>query len=146
MSLKVYIDRLKNDDTEQISEVVKPDFLDLREEGLAFRSDVVVSGQAYLVKNHLMLDLKIKAKAQIPCSICNETTEIVITIDDFTHTVDLCEVKSAIYDFTEEVRNHILLKIPPFVECQEGNCPHRKNVTKYFKNTSQDTYSPFSEL
>ena len=146
MSLKIYIDRLKNDDTEHIFEEVEPDFLDLQENDLVFKEKITISGQAYLAKNHLILDLKIKTKATMPCSICNEPTDIFLNLNDFTHTVELCEIKSAIYDAAEEIRNHILLKVPPFVECQSGHCPQRKDINKYLKQSSEETYSPFSEL
>ncbi len=143
---KVFIDRLKNDDTEQILETVDPDFLQIQEKELVFVKKILVSGQAYLAKNHLILDLKIKAKAKLPCSICNESVETPIEVDDFSHTVEICEVKSAIYDFSDEIREALLLKIPQFLECHHGHCPHRKDVNNYLKKPSKDTHSPFSEL
>jgi len=143
---KIYITHLKDDDTEQIFEIVESDFLELKEQELSFIEKITVSGQAYLAKNHLVLDLKIKAKALIPCSICNETIEVPLEIDNFTHTVELCEVKSAFYDFSEEIRHNILLKIPHFVECNKGHCPQRNTVNKYLKDTTEDTSTPFSEL
>jgi len=145
-TLKIYIDRLKGTDTEQIFEVVEPQFLNVEEEELAFTEKITVSGQAYLAKNHLILDLKIKALAQIPCSICNEKIEIPIAIDDFTHTEELCEIKSAIFDFSEEIRHAIILKVPHFVECHHGHCPHRKDINPYFKKSPEETYTPFSSL
>ncbi len=143
---KIYIDRLKNDDTEQIHEVVDPNFLQIQEDELQFSQKVTVSGQAYLAKNHLILDFKIKAKAILPCSICNEKVEFLLEINDFSHTVELCEVKSAIYDFSFEIRNALLLKIPQFVECHHGHCPNRKEIHSYLKKISSDTNQPFSDL
>lgn len=142
--LKIYIDRLKDDDTEQIFEILDPESFDLTEEELSFEGKITVSGQVYLAKNHLVLDGKIKATAIMPCCICNQKTEVALHIDDFTHTIEICEVPSAVYDFSEEVRSALLLKIPHFVECNEGNCPQRKEVSKYFKKG--DTHSPFSGL
>jgi len=143
---QIYIDRLKDDDTEIIYEVVQPEFLEIAEKDLSFTSDVTISGKAYLAKNHLILDLKIKLYANLPCSICNEKTEIPIEIEDFTHTQEICEIPSAIYDYTEELRSAILLKIPQFIECNHGHCPSRKEVNKYLKVSDPDTYSPFSDL
>ncbi|NGX27411.1 MAG: hypothetical protein K940chlam6_01347 [Chlamydiae bacterium] len=144
--LKIYIDRLKDDDTEQIFEVLESDFLETNEEELSFTGKVTISGQAYLAKNHLILDLKIKATANMPCSICNEKSIVSIEVDDFTHTVELCEIQSAIYDFADEVKSSLLIKIPQFHECNSGKCPHRKDVTKFLKDSSEENHSPFSEL
>lgn len=143
---QIYIDRLKDDDTESIHEITKTDFLDTQEEELSFSGDAIISGQAYLAKNHLILDLKIKLHAILPCSICNKQTEIPIEIDDFTHTQELCEVPSAIYDYTEDLRAAILLKIPRFIECHHGHCPSRKEINKYLNSSDRGTHSPFSDL
>lgn len=143
---KIYIDRLKNDDTETIHEIVDPDFLQENEKEPIFAQKVTVTGQAYLANHHLILDLKIKAIAQLPCSICNETIEIPIEIDDFTQTVEISEVRSSIYDFASEIRDAVLLKLPQFIECHHGHCPHRKEINKYLKKTSGETHNPFSNL
>lgn len=143
----LYIDRLKNDDIEQILESVEPSSLGLEAENeLSFSGKIVISGQAYLAKNHLILDLKIKANAIMPCSICNEDAETKLSIDDFSQTVEICEIKSSIYNFKEDVRSAILLKVPQFIECSDGQCPNRKDVNKYLNSQSKDTHSPFSEL
>lgn len=143
--LKIYIDRLRDDDTEKIFETIDPEILDLQEKELVFQGKITIAGQAYLAKNHLILEAKIKALAIIPCSICNQPTEVPIEIEDFNHTVEICEVPSSIYDFSEEIRSAILLKVPQFIECNRGNCPRRSEVSKYFKK-EEDTHSPFSEL
>ena len=144
---KIYIDRLKNDDTEAVHEILDPDFLQETEKEQLFIDKVTVSGQAYLANHHLILDLKIKATAILPCSICNEKVEFPIDIEDFTQTVELSEIRSSIYDFAGDVRDSILLKLPQFIECHHGHCPQRKDINKYLKkHTSDDNHSPFSEL
>ena len=110
-----------------------PIFLDISEPECEFTGKVVICGVAYLAKNHLILELKVKATVQMPCSICNEKFEIPIEVEPFTQTVEICEIKSAIYDFTEDIRHAILLKVPQFVECHQGNCPHRKTINKFLK-------------
>lgn len=142
--LKIYIDRLKDDDTEQIFEVLDPEILDLQDEELFFEDKVTVSGQAYLAKNHLILEGKIKALVKIPCSICNESIAIQIDIEDFNHTIEICEVPASIYDYADEIRSAILLKVPQFIECHEGNCPSRKDVSNFFKR--EECFTPFAEL
>lgn len=143
---KIYADRLKKDDVEEIHEVIDNNFIDIEEEELVFIGQTKIAGQAYLTTSHLVLALKVKALAKIPCSICNEKTETPIEINDFSYAVALSEIKSGVYDYSEEIRTAILLKVPPFVECHQGHCPHRKEVNKYFKETEETTYTPFSHL
>ena len=145
-ALKLYIDRLKNDDEESINETVSPEFLNSCEKDLSFHNQVVVSGQAYLANQHLILDLKIHTLASIPCAICNEQTKVLIEVDDFALTVELGEIKSAIYDFSDDIRHAILLKIPPFTECHKGKCPNRKELNKFLNPSSEPIHTPFSEL
>lgn len=142
--LKIYIDRLKDDDTERIFEVVDPQILDLQDEEILCEEKITISGRAYLAKNHLILECKIKALVTIPCSICNQPTPIHIDIEDFIHTIEICEVPSSIYDYSDEIRSAILLKIPQFVECNDGNCPARKDMSNFFKQ--KDSFTPFAEL
>lgn len=142
--LTIYIDRLKDDDTETIFEEIPVSFFQLDEKELTFIDKITISGQAYLAKNHLILNCKIKALAEMPCCICNEKTRIPILINDFSQTVEICEVPSAIYDYCDEIRSAILLKIPHFVECQGGKCPTRTEISPFLK--TDDTHTPFKDL
>lgn len=132
-ALKIFIDRLKGDAVEQIEEELPSDFLEIQEEDLSFAHPIHLKGSAYLASQHLILELTISTSAQIPCIICNEKVEVSIEIRDVHHTIEVASIKSAIYDYSQEVRSSILLKIPTFVECQEGNCPERKTINKYLK-------------
>lgn len=143
---KIYIDRLKDDDTEQIYEVIDNALFDIAEKELQLTGKVTVSGQAYLAKNHLILELKVKAKALLPCSICNKPTEVPLVVEDFNHIQEICEIKSAVWDYTDEVRNAFLLKVPQFTECHDGKCPGRKEITKYLAEDSPPLHTPFSGL
>lgn len=144
--LNIYIDRLKDDETEKIFEVLEAEQLEVQEEELSFTDKTTVSGKAYLANDHLILDLKISAFAQMPCSICNEKESFPIEIKDFKQTIEIAEIPSAVYDYSDEVRSAILLKIPQFFECNQGKCPHRKEVKKFLKEGGPDTHSPFSDL
>ncbi len=146
--LKIYVDRLKSGDTESIDEKVTPDFLEAEKE-LSFPAEVTISGRAYLANDHLILQLKIKTKARLPCSMCNQTLETSLEVPDFYLTVDLTDLPSAIYDYTDEVRSALLLKVPQFTECNEGSCPNRPDINKYFKSpskTDDGNHYPFSTL
>jgi uncharacterized metal-binding protein YceD (DUF177 family) len=144
--LKVFTDRLKDEEVQAISETIPSSLLQAEENELHFDDSVSINGKAYLASDHLVIDLKISATAKMPCIVCNEEAPFSMQIQDFTHTVALEEIPSAVYDYTEEVRSAILLKIPQFFECHEGKCPTRGEVKKYLKEPGCDTHSPFSDL
>lgn len=133
-TLKIFIDRLKGDAVEQIEEELPSHFLEVQEADLSFAHPIQLKGSAYLANQHLILELTISTSAQIPCIICNEKVEVPIQIQNVPHTIEISSIKSAVYDYSQEVRNAILLKVPTFVECQDGNCPERKIINKYLKN------------
>ena len=142
-TLKIYIDRLKDEEVEAIDEQVDAEVFDISEKDLKLEGKVAVSGSAYLTKEHLILDLKIETKASMPCSACNKMFTLSAIQDAFSQTVELDEIKGAIYDFTNDIRTQILLKIPAFSECHDGKCPNREELNQFF---SKDENLPFSEL
>lgn len=142
--LKIYVDRLKDGHTQKIEEELFSDFLEIAEEELSFPLPVTVKGDAYLAEDHLVLHLKAKTEAKLPCSICNEQFLFPIDID-FYHTVALDELKNPIFDYSLTLRESILLQVPPFAECNAGQCPERPTVNKYLK-TDPHSQFPFSGL
>lgn len=145
-SLKIYIDRLKNDDTEEIYEQVENEFLEVSEKELIFVGKVTVVGRAYLANTHLILDFKIKSVIQMPCSICNEKVEKPHEINDFSHSIELNEIPSAVFDYSDEIRSALLLNLPQFIECHQNHCPRRKDLSKYLKKKTDEAIYPFQEL
>lgn len=148
----IYFDRLKGGQTEQIQVETTPEFLDINEEGLSFHKPVSIQGETYLAEDHLVLHLKIQTEATVACSVCNGPVCIPIDISDFYHTVEHEEIRSRIFDYTEELREAIVLQVPPFAECNEGKCPDRAILNQYLKKTETpkteegETYFPFSGL
>jgi uncharacterized metal-binding protein YceD (DUF177 family) len=147
----IFADRLKDGHKEKIQESTAPDFLDIHEKELSFPHPVAISGEAYVSDDHLILHLKIKTEAIIPCLVCNEPIEISIVIENFYHAQDLHEIKSGIFDYTEELREAILLQVPAFIECNSGKCPERETMKKYLKSKPKEsskceTYYPFADL
>ena len=141
--LNIYIDRLKDDEVEQIDEKIDATTFDIQEKELQLEGQVKIEGSAYLTKEHLVLDLKIHSKITLPCTVCNQTFSLPIQIETFILTVAVEEIQGAIYNLRDEIRNAIFLKIPPFSECHDGECPSRKELSKFFK---QGDNLPFSEL
>jgi uncharacterized metal-binding protein YceD (DUF177 family) len=143
---KIYIDRLKEGSSLEICEDLSSDFLEVVEEDLSFPDSVQIQGKAYLADEHLVLHLNIHTHALIPCSICNQATRHSIEIADHYHSEPLNELSGPIFEFCELVREVILLKVPPFLECQEGLCPERTIVSKFLKKSSSESNFPFENL
>ena len=152
-AFKIYIDQLRDGHTEKIDEKFDPKFLDVQEEDLRFDDPVEVNGEAYLADSDLVLHLDIQTWATIPCVICNEEVRVSIKIDDLYQTIPTAEIKSGIYNFQEMLRENILLMTPLFAECNNGQCPQRSELKKFFrdsdssgKNSEDEGYHPFAHL
>ncbi len=148
---KVYIEQLRDGREESISEQFDPSFLEIDEPSLSFKKPVELEGLAYLADQELVFRWDIKTEAIIPCSICNEPVFIAIDLHHFYHSEPLKEIKSGVYNFKELLRETILLEIPSFAECCDGNCSKRKDYQKYFKpspdsSDHQEGYRPFANL
>lgn len=131
--LKIYIERLRNDHIEKIDETLEPSFLEIQEKDLQFNQPIYLKGSAYLASDHLILELNVRTVAQLPCNICNDPVEIPLNIDHLRYTIPTDTIKSGVFDYSEEVRDAILLKVPAFIECSGGNCPDRQIIKKYLK-------------
>jgi uncharacterized metal-binding protein YceD (DUF177 family) len=147
---RIYVEQLREGHTELISESFLPDFLEILERDMAFCDPVLIKGEAYLADEMLILHFDIKTSAIIPCSICNEPVKVETHIQEFYHAVPLHEIKTGIYNFKEILRETILLDTPLLAECDQGKCPKRQELQKYFKKSStgneEEGYQPFAHL
>jgi uncharacterized metal-binding protein YceD (DUF177 family) len=134
MELVIYVDRLKEGQTETFSGDISSDFLG---DDPSFQDNVKVSGQAYIAGDHLILKLQAETAAWLPCSICNQPTLVSSTLVDFYHAQPLEDV-SSIFDFSSLLREDLLLQLPFFAEC-EGNCPERESLKKFLKTPSESS-------
>ncbi len=141
--LKIYIDRINDGQTEKIEETIPPAMIGVDEKDLQFKSPVLLSGKAYLADNHLIIQLKIKTEAEMPCLICNSRIQKKIAISSFYHTEVVANIKGHIFDYTSPMREAILLEIPTYVECM-GNCPKRAELKNYLDKG--ETQFPFADL
>ncbi len=149
--LKVYVDRLKNGHTLKIEEVISPDFLEIDEDDLVFKDPVHLKGEAYLSNDHLIIHLNIATTAILPCNICNVPVPLSIALKNIYLTKPLEEIKGAIYDVADEVRESILLQTPLFAECNNGQCPERGDLKKFLKSDPKthaihNVHFPFTDL
>ena len=149
VELKIYIDRIKEGQTETFEGTLPSSPLLPTEPDLWFDPTVHISGKAYLAGDHVILQLSAKVVAWIPCAICNQPTATKLELADVIHTEPLTSFVSGIFDFSPVLREEILLEIPRFVECSAGKCPERAFIQKYLKstnNTSTHAQFPFSNL
>lgn len=150
--LKIYIDRLKGGHPLKIEECLSPDFLDIHEEELHFKEPVHIQGEAYLADDHLVMHLSIETEALLPCSICNDAVRTPIVAKNIYLTEPLSDIKTAIFDLTDHVRESILIQVPLFAECNGGKCPDRDNIKKFLKpeekssKSGEVSYFPFADL
>lgn len=145
---RIYIDRLRDGDTEEFDQKVPPDFLDVCEEDLHFDDPVSFRGEAYFADGDLILHFFIATTATLPCSICNEPVKVPIEEFEFYHAEPVSEIKTGIFNFKELLREAVILEVPGFIECNNGNCPNRQNVSKYLKEEGggDQVYHPFADL
>lgn len=131
-TFKIFVHRLKDGQKEKIDEKLPPDFLDVDGEGLRFPDPISVKGAAEEADGTLILQLEIATEVIVPCAICNEDVVIKIRIPNFYHTEDLADIKGAVFNYREILREAILLEVPFIAECHEGDCPERGSMAKYF--------------
>lgn len=150
---RIFVEQLRDGSTEEIDEEFAPDFLEIHEKDLSFSKPVTVRGQVYLAEEMLILHFDIHATATLPCAICNEPADVPIDIKGFYHAVPLDEIKGAIYDLREILRETILLEVPNLAECHQGKCPQRDSLKKFFKKEGdpgskedEEGYRPFAGL
>jgi uncharacterized metal-binding protein YceD (DUF177 family) len=146
---KIWIDRLKEGDTQPLKATVSPAFLEIAESELQFPLPVEISGEAYLADIHLVIHLNASTKALMPCIVCNQMIETELKITDFYHTEPLSDIPGAIFDFGPILREALLIELPKYVECNQGHCPHRKGIDPFLKQTKTqgpDVHFPFADL
>jgi uncharacterized metal-binding protein YceD (DUF177 family) len=145
---KILIDRLKGGQTHKIEEALDPRFLGPDEDALKFFSKVIVKGDAYVTEAHLIIHLKGGTKVLIPCAVCNQMTEVELKVDNFYHTEPMEEIKSAIFDYSEALREALLIELPRTVECNQGKCPERELIKPFLRSKERDDKSqfPFADL
>ena len=149
-AFKIYLDRLKGGKSQEINGAFSTEFFEIEEDELKFERPVNVKGEAYLTEDHLVIHLKASTAATMPCSICNEMTDVPLSVDNFYHTEALAEIKDAIFDLSGPLREALLIELPIKIECKEGNCPSRKLIAPFIRSEKRAdegaTYFPFADL
>lgn len=149
-AFKIYVEQLRGGHVEKIDENVNSSFLDIKEDDLRFDDITHIKGEAYLAENELVIHLDVHVIAYMPCAICNKAVKTPLDLKNLYLTAEPEEYKSGIYNFSESLRESILLELPHFVEC-DGECPQRKEISDYLKdpensNDQDGGFHPFADL
>src|SRR5579863_7200544 len=136
--LKIFTEQLRDGKREQFEHVLPPDFLALSEPDLIFHHPIYLKGEVYATDEDLILQLSAHTEVKMPCSICNEMTFVTLKTEELYHTILLNELESTTFDFTDILREEIVILIPRYVECQQGKCPERKVISKFIKKTQNN--------
>jgi uncharacterized metal-binding protein YceD (DUF177 family) len=147
------IEHLKEGKSVALEQNFDPAFLELGDKDLSFESVITMKGNAYLAEDHLVLQLHIAGVALLPCIVCNKMVKIPFNHKNLYITKPLTDLHAGRFDFKDDLREAILLELPLFAECEEGNCPDRTHIECYLKHPSQsetkkkeDQYFPFHSL
>lgn len=128
---KINIDRLRGGKIEKIKGPFPPDFLDVEEDELKFRSPVEVEGECYITEEDLIVHLTASTVALMPCKICNEMSEVKISTTDFYDNIPLNDLTN--YDFGLALREALLIEVPGITECNGGHCPSRESLKQFLE-------------
>jgi hypothetical protein len=72
-----------------------------------------------------------------------------LNVDNFYHTEPTEEIRSAVFDYSDALREALLIELPRTVECNGGKCPERAIITPFMRaeaRTDQTTHFPFADL
>ncbi len=146
---KILIDRLKGGHTQKIEEGLNPSFLGPEEQELRFCIPVKVQGEAYLTDDHLIIHLKAQTRVSMPCAVCNQMIEAELKVDNFYYTKAVEEIPSAVFDYSDALREALLIELPKTVECNGGKCPERVTMEPFLRSKTRSdktTYFPFADM
>ena len=149
--LTIYLERLKEGEITSIEETLSPLDLMLNDDLLKFEPDIELKGSAYLAEDHVVIQLDIKAQAQVACSVCNQGVKIPLSLKNTYITRELSDIKGGLFQYKEDLRETILLEAPSFAECNSGKCPEREKMKSFLKKEKpvekdSEIYFPFNDL
>lgn len=148
-SLKFFLNDLEKGATKKFCGAYSPEFMELEESELSFSKDIELNVTAYLADQDLVLNVNAAAWAQMPCRICNQEAEVLISVNNHYHTQPKSEIKNGVVHVGKDVvRELILLGVPHFAEC-EGSCPQREGLKPYSREQKvreEEAYRPFANL
>lgn len=148
-AFKIYIDRLSSGKVQAIEEELSPDFLAVDDEELTFNAPVCVKARAYIAETELIVHFDVETKLITTCSVCNGPLEWPVHLRNWVLVKPVAEIKGGIFDYSEPLREEILVSIPFVMECN-GECPKRGEYKDFLKpgdlSDEKEGYHPFADL
>lgn len=121
--MKVKVKEIPRDGL-QINKILKAEELGIVDEDLKVISPLKMQGEVRRAQDAVIADVVVAAKYEFVCARCLEPV-VAERKDDFKVYIDI-EPKTEVVDLGEEVRQEMLVTIPPIVLCKEdckGLCP-----------------------
>ncbi len=141
-NLKVYIDRMRDGETEEVDETLEPSFMDIHEKEMRFEDPVTLEGEAYVTDDWLIVRLSIQTKVHLICSVCNEPFEFEIDIQNMVHDEPLENIRDASFDLLPLVRESVLLAVPFYPQCGIDVCSKRHEIEPFLKKDGSSDEEP----
>lgn len=133
----LFLDDLSREEEVSLAFELDPSFLDLTEKDEAQPSKpIVAQGTASLVGEFICLNLDVQCSFMLPCALCNEKFEYEVSAS-IEHQEPVENIKQRKWDFTDLVREAILLEVPFFPQCGGETCRHRDEIQKYLVNPEE---------
>lgn len=146
----IYLDRLKRGEKEDLTGTISAEVFEIEENDLLCKDPIEVKGEAYISDDHLILHFSAYTRVTMPCSICNAMIEQAIQVKNAYQTIELSEINGTTFPSEQTIRDTLLLELPHFVECNNGNCSERPLIEPYLHNPEEekgeDIHYPFSGL
>jgi uncharacterized metal-binding protein YceD (DUF177 family) len=145
LQLVFFIDRLQEQEAEEVVCQLPPTSMEVDEPTLAFREPVNIQGEAYLADNYVVFHGSATTQASIPCTVCNEWVAIPVKLEEFYHAEPVEQAVKGAIDFGPIIRDALLLEVPQFAECGGGQCPKRAELVPFLR-AEKPAASPFKDL
>lgn len=144
---KVDLTPIRQGHTQKLSGCFAPSLLDIEEPELQFPSPITVKGEVYLSEEHIVMHFHAHTQALMPCAICNEMSTFDLKVSDFHQIEPLSSQEETFFDLAPILREALLLELPKRIECNQGKCPQRSELTPYLTQKNiNTTHFPFASL
>ncbi len=146
--LTIFTERLCPGRPEKNDLTLPPEFLGLGEEDIRFSSPLTLQGEMCRMDDLILITLAAQMTIEMPCSICNTLTTLPLQNKNILLSIPLSDVPAGSFNYTDLLREEVIMSLPQFIECHEGACPKRKEVQSFLKSAEKQapTYFPFAEL
>src|SRR5689334_21861682 len=108
--LLINLDSLQDGGEEKLSFTLPSSLIGVDEPALRFTKPIQGEAVAYVAGHDLVLQLKYRTEAALPCTICNEWTSHPIELEDFITSIPLTDILGPSFDYAPLLREEILVQ------------------------------------